>query len=232
AVGREPERDARRLGRADRRIPHVVVIHPALHRQPRLRLCLRLRAAARALGLPALRADRPRARAALHGAAGGRRLAQPPGARRARRHRPRRPRLLGGRARPGRASADQSRGGRPRLWAVVGEAQNNPRPLPAPWTRSNSGWGMTPKKIGGAPARPATTRTSGCEPLSGPPSSSSSEDPPASAGRGPGVGVSTEASFGLVAAGASRIHIVAITGREEPREIIEPTTIAPPSHAE
>ena len=45
---------ARRLGRGDRGLPHVVVLHPALHRQPRLRVRVRLRPAARAVGLRAL----------------------------------------------------------------------------------------------------------------------------------------------------------------------------------
>ena len=51
AVGGEPGGAVRRLGRADRGLSHLVVLHPPLHRQPRLRLRLRLRAAAGAVGL-------------------------------------------------------------------------------------------------------------------------------------------------------------------------------------
>ena len=64
AVGREPGRAAGRLRRDHRGLPLVVVLHPALHRLPRLRLRLRLRPAARAVGLRALRAARRRVRAA------------------------------------------------------------------------------------------------------------------------------------------------------------------------
>ncbi len=43
-------------------------------------------------------------------------------------------------------------------------AQNSPSAPPAWCTRSNSGWGMMPKKIVAAPARTATRTTSGCRP--------------------------------------------------------------------
>ena len=52
AVGRDPDRDARRRGRDHRGLPHVVVVHPALHRARRLRVRVRLRPAARAVGVP------------------------------------------------------------------------------------------------------------------------------------------------------------------------------------
>ena len=93
--------------RAHRRLPLVVVLHPALHRHARLRLRLRLRPAARAVGLPALRAAGAGARAPLPGAARRRRLAQPAGARSDRRRRPGRPGLLGGRAGSRRAPVDR-----------------------------------------------------------------------------------------------------------------------------
>ena len=60
AVGRDPDRDARRRGRDHRGLPHLVVVHPALHRDARLRLRLRVRAAARAVGVPQLRGARRR----------------------------------------------------------------------------------------------------------------------------------------------------------------------------
>ena len=50
-----PSRHARRRGRDHRRLPHLVVVHPALHRHARLRVRLRVRPAARALGVPAVR---------------------------------------------------------------------------------------------------------------------------------------------------------------------------------
>ena len=62
-------------------LPQLVVLHPALHRHPRLRLRVRLRPAARAVGLRALRAAGPGVRAALPRAARRGRLAQPRGAR-------------------------------------------------------------------------------------------------------------------------------------------------------
>ena len=55
AVGGDTERDARRRGRAHRGLPHVVVVHPALHRDARLRVRVRVRPAARAVGVRALR---------------------------------------------------------------------------------------------------------------------------------------------------------------------------------
>ncbi len=77
AVGRQPGGDAGRLGRADRRLPLLVVLHPSLHRQPRLCLRLRLRPAAGAVGLSALRGAGRGVRTPLPGAARRRRLAQP-----------------------------------------------------------------------------------------------------------------------------------------------------------
>ncbi len=44
----DADRDARRLGGGDRGLPHVVVVHPALHRDARLRVRVRVRPAARA----------------------------------------------------------------------------------------------------------------------------------------------------------------------------------------
>ena len=61
--------DARRHGRAHRRLPHVVVVHPALHRHSRLRLRLRVRSAARALRVPRVRGAGRRLRAELSRAA-------------------------------------------------------------------------------------------------------------------------------------------------------------------
>ncbi len=55
AVGRLADRDARRLGRDHRRLPHVVVVHPALHRDAGLRVRVRVRPAARAVGVRAVR---------------------------------------------------------------------------------------------------------------------------------------------------------------------------------
>ena len=51
AVGRVPGGAARRRRRGHRRLPHVVVLRPPLHRHARLRLRLRLRPAAGAVGL-------------------------------------------------------------------------------------------------------------------------------------------------------------------------------------
>ena len=48
-------RDARRLGRDHRGLPHVVVVHPALHRHAGLRVRVRVRPAARAVGVRAVR---------------------------------------------------------------------------------------------------------------------------------------------------------------------------------
>ena len=50
--------DARRLGRDHRGLPHVVVVHPALHRDAGLRVRVRVRPAARAVGLRAVRGAR------------------------------------------------------------------------------------------------------------------------------------------------------------------------------
>ena len=54
AVGRVAARAVRRLRRGDRRLPVVVVVRAPLHRLARLRLRVRVRPAARAVGLPAL----------------------------------------------------------------------------------------------------------------------------------------------------------------------------------
>ena len=51
AVGRLADGAARRRGRGHRQLPHVVVLRPPLHRDARLRLRLRLRPAAGAVGL-------------------------------------------------------------------------------------------------------------------------------------------------------------------------------------
>ena len=59
-LGRVPGRAVRRLGRDHRRLPQLVVLRPALHQHPGLRLRLRLRAAAGALGLQPLRRARDR----------------------------------------------------------------------------------------------------------------------------------------------------------------------------
>ena len=66
-------RHARRLGRDHRGLPHVVVVHPALHRHARIRVRVRVRSAAGAVGLRAVRGARRRVRAAVpRPAAGGR----------------------------------------------------------------------------------------------------------------------------------------------------------------
>ena len=57
--------DARRLGRDHRGLPHVVVVHPALHRDARLRVRVRVRPAARAVGVRAVRGAGRRLRAAV-----------------------------------------------------------------------------------------------------------------------------------------------------------------------
>ena len=101
--------------RDHRRLPHVVVLRAALHLDARLRLRLRLRPAAGAVDLQALRRRGRVVRPELPRAAARRRLAQPRGARRDGRHRPRRPRLLGQRAGPRRGAARGGRGGRQRL---------------------------------------------------------------------------------------------------------------------
>ena len=66
---RDADRDARRRGRAHRGLPHVVVVHPALHRDARLRVRLRVRSAARAVGVPRVREAGRRLRPALPRAA-------------------------------------------------------------------------------------------------------------------------------------------------------------------
>ena len=108
-------RAARRLRRDHRRLPHLVVLRPPLHQHARA-TCTRTRTAScsrcRSTSATARRATAfvP----ALPGAARDRRLAQPRGARRDRRHRPRRPRLLGLRPRARRGAAARGRGPRRR----------------------------------------------------------------------------------------------------------------------
>ena len=53
-LGGSPGRAVRRVGRDHRRLSHVVVLHPALHQHPGVRLRLRLRPAAGAVGVRAL----------------------------------------------------------------------------------------------------------------------------------------------------------------------------------
>ena len=108
AVGRHADRDARRRGRDHRRLPHVVVVHPALHRHARVRVRVRVRAAARAVGVPRVRGAGRRRSCPQYLellAAGGSTLAR--GARRDRRPRPRRPRVLGRRPRDRRPSSSK-----------------------------------------------------------------------------------------------------------------------------
>ena len=89
-------RAARRRGRDHRGLPHVVVLRAALHRHARLRLRLRLRPAARAVASTRRYLEEGEAFVpALPRAAERRRLAQPRGAGRDRRPRPRRPGVLG-----------------------------------------------------------------------------------------------------------------------------------------
>ena len=95
AVGGEPDRAVRRLGRDHRGLPHVVVVHPALHRGPGLRLRLRLRPTARHVGVRPLRGAGPVVRAPLPRHAGVRRVPLPGGAGPPRRLRSRRPRRSG-----------------------------------------------------------------------------------------------------------------------------------------
>ena len=76
---------ARRRGRDHRRLPHVVVLHPALHRDARVRVRLRVRAAARAVGVPAVRGARRRLRPVVPRAALARRFRHARGARSGRR---------------------------------------------------------------------------------------------------------------------------------------------------
>ena len=82
ALGRDPGRDARRLGRGHRGLPHLVVLRPPLHRRPGLRLRLRLRPAAGAVGLPPLHRARRGVRPRLPGDAGAPAARGPRGARR------------------------------------------------------------------------------------------------------------------------------------------------------
>ena len=112
-LGGEPGGAAGRLGGAHRGLPQLVVVHPALHQHPRLRIRVRVRPAARAVGLRALRAARRGVRGAVSGAARRGGLAQPGGAGADRRDRPHRPGLLG--CRPGSrgAPAGAGRKGRP-----------------------------------------------------------------------------------------------------------------------
>ncbi len=111
ALGREPDRPARRRRRDHRRLPLLVELRAPLHRLARLRLRLRLRAAAGAQRLPPLHRARPGDRPRLPRDAQRGRLPQPRGARRAGRRRPPRPRLLGQRPRPRRGAAGRGRGG-------------------------------------------------------------------------------------------------------------------------
>ena len=90
--------DARRLRRDHRRLPHVVVVHPALHGHTRIRVRVLVRATARAVGVPRVRTAGRRLRAALPRDARGRWVAFTAGSRRDRRSRPRRPCVLGRRA--------------------------------------------------------------------------------------------------------------------------------------
>ena len=83
----------------------VVVVHPALHRDAGLRLRVRVRPAARAVGLRAVRGARRRLRAAVPRPVARRRLDAARGAGQDRRRRPRRSRVLGPRPRHHRASA-------------------------------------------------------------------------------------------------------------------------------
>ena len=55
AVVRQPVRAVRRFGGDHRRLPDLVVLHPTLHQHPRLRVRLRLRTAAGAVGVRSLR---------------------------------------------------------------------------------------------------------------------------------------------------------------------------------
>ena len=103
---------AGRRGRGDRGLPQLVVLRAALHQHARLRVRVRLRAAARARGLRALRGGGRGLRAGVPRAAVGGRLDATRGPRPDRRHRPRRPGLLGPRARPRGAPARGGRGRR------------------------------------------------------------------------------------------------------------------------
>ena len=80
-LARHPDRPARRLGRARRRLRLLVVLRAALHRHARLRLRLRLRPPAGALGLPPLRGAGRGLRRLLPRAAARRRLDAARGAR-------------------------------------------------------------------------------------------------------------------------------------------------------
>ena len=101
-------RAAGRRGRGHRRLQVLVVLRPPLHRLAGLRLRVRLRAAARAGGLRALRGGGSRIRGRLPRAAERRRVQVAGGAGRDRRHRPRRPGLLG--QGPGHRGAQARRG--------------------------------------------------------------------------------------------------------------------------
>ena len=102
--------DARRLGRGHRRLPHVVVVHPALHRDARLRVRVRVRPAARAVGVRAVRGARgpTSCRSYLDLLRAGGSMA-PEELGQDRRRRPRRPRLLGPRPRHHRAPPRRDR---------------------------------------------------------------------------------------------------------------------------
>ena len=113
-LARDPGRPARRLGRARRRLRLLVVLRAALHRHARLRVCLCLRAPARALGLSPLRGARRGVRRLLPRAAARGRLAPARGAGRDRRRRPHRPGLLGLGPGADRAPARGRRGDRGR----------------------------------------------------------------------------------------------------------------------
>ena len=133
-----------------------------------------------------------------------------------RRRRPRRPRASG------TAGLDivERQLGRPRR---PPSSPDGCRPTASParcrrrCTRSNRGWGTMPKNSVAAPARTATRTASGWGRIAvaAGACSSSSGEPPASVGNAPsgaGVGRGIVASLGL-GAGASRIHIAAITRR-------------------
>ncbi len=106
--------DARRRGRGDRRLRHLVELHPALHRRARLRVRVLVRLPLLARDLPALPRRGRVARGAVPGSPAGRRLRASRRARLATRLRHRRSRLLDRGPRRGRRPRRRGRAARRR----------------------------------------------------------------------------------------------------------------------
>ena len=228
---REPGRVLRRLGRADRGLSSAGG-PTSRTSSPRPATCTRTPTGScwRCRCTSATSSSAQEIVPQLPGAARRRRLAQPRGARADRRRGPRRPRLLGRGPGPRRAPARAGRS-RPPATRVArrrrprGEpsqgSEQPPSAPPATWpTSSNSGWGITPKKIVAAPREQRHQQHLGLgssalrASLVGAPGGLLVELRRAAREhrqRAPGGVWLGRAS--PAAAGASRIHIAAITGR-------------------